>query len=119
MGDIYLVMRTGSCVVQVETLKEKLEHTQQELAKSHDSNRDLKTKLQTVVREKDSTQVGESLITLDTHSPDRFMVTVTGVICLTIILINLNISSNLFKLWKYQCMVNKIVSDPAKQKLQF
>jgi len=41
----------------VESLKEQLEHTQQELAKSHDSNRDLKTKLQTVVREKDSTQV--------------------------------------------------------------
>lgn len=42
---------------QVESLKERLEHTQQELAKSHDSNRDLKTKLQTVVREKDPGQV--------------------------------------------------------------
>jgi hypothetical protein len=42
---------------QVESLKERLEHTQQELAKSHDSNRDLKTKLQTVVREKESVQV--------------------------------------------------------------
>ena len=42
---------------QVESLKERLEHTQQELAKSHDSNRDLKTKLQTVVREKDPSQV--------------------------------------------------------------
>lgn len=42
---------------QVESLKERLEHTQQELTKSHDSNRDLKTKLQTVVREKDPAQV--------------------------------------------------------------
>ncbi|XP_060582101.1 golgin subfamily A member 4-like isoform X4 [Ruditapes philippinarum] len=41
---------------EVESLKERLEHTQQELAKSHDSNRDLKTKLQTVVREKDPSQ---------------------------------------------------------------
>lgn len=47
---------------QVESLKERLEHTQQELAKSHDSNRDLKTKLQTVVREKDPAQVRKFLI---------------------------------------------------------
>ncbi|XP_052819557.1 centromere-associated protein E-like isoform X4 [Mya arenaria] len=43
---------------EVESLKERLEHTQQELVKSHDSNRDLKTKLQTVVREKDPSQLG-------------------------------------------------------------
>ncbi|KAL4239345.1 hypothetical protein ACF0H5_000162 [Mactra antiquata] len=42
---------------EVEALKERLEHTQQELVKSHDSNRDLKTKLQTVVREKDPSQI--------------------------------------------------------------
>lgn len=47
---------SDSCL-QVESLKERLEHTQQELTKSHDSNRDLKTKLQTVVREKDPAQV--------------------------------------------------------------
>ena len=38
----------------MESLKERLEHTEKELSKSHDSNRDLKSKLQTVVRDKDN-----------------------------------------------------------------
>ncbi|KAJ8318268.1 hypothetical protein KUTeg_003359 [Tegillarca granosa] len=41
---------------EVDSLKDQLEQSQQELVKMHESNRDLKTKLQTVVREKDLAQ---------------------------------------------------------------
>ncbi|KAL3876263.1 hypothetical protein ACJMK2_034131 [Sinanodonta woodiana] len=42
---------------EVVSLKDRLETTQQELVKMHDANRDLTNKLQTVVREKDTSQI--------------------------------------------------------------
>ncbi|KAK3586036.1 hypothetical protein CHS0354_033163 [Potamilus streckersoni] len=42
---------------EVVSLKDRLETTQQELVKMHDANRDLTNKLQSVVREKDTSQI--------------------------------------------------------------
>ncbi|XP_069124825.1 uncharacterized protein [Argopecten irradians] len=44
---------------EVDSLKEQLENTQKEMAKMHETNIDLKTRLQTIVREKDVSQPGQ------------------------------------------------------------
>lgn len=44
-------------ILQVDSLKDRLDEKHKELVKMHESNQDLKSRLQTVVREKDISQV--------------------------------------------------------------
>lgn len=56
-GKSYAWLFIGNQFTQVDSLKDQLDEKHKELVKMQESNQDLKSRLQTVVREKDISQV--------------------------------------------------------------